>query len=113
MWYPAGNYQATFDLALAHVTTGPTSKLVIEIVDHTFRCLAQRELSSVPSATECTLQFTINGSELFLEFRLFARDFADGELRFGGIMLRRHGLRKSFGMTDMYKLWRSRRRGSG
>ena len=88
LWYPAGSYEATFNLAVSRVAPDPTSKLVIDIVDDIDRCLAQRDLSPVPSATENTLQFVVDGSELFLAFRVFATGFAGGELRFGGVKLR-------------------------
>lgn len=88
LWYPPGNYEATFDLAVTRIASDQTSKLAIDIVDNTDRHLAQRELSPVPSATECTLQFAVDGNELFLAFRVFATGFAGGELRFGGVKLR-------------------------
>jgi lipopolysaccharide biosynthesis glycosyltransferase len=88
--YPAGSYEATFNLAVTRVAPDPTSKLVIDIVDNTDRYLAQRDLSPVPSATESTLQFVVDRSELFLAFRVFATGFAGGELRFGGVKLRPH-----------------------
>ena len=91
LWYPAGSYEATFNLAVTRVAPAPTNKLVIDIVDDTDRCLAQRDLSPVPSATENTLQFVVDRSELFLAFRVFATGFAGGELRFGGVILRPHG----------------------
>ena len=88
MWYPAGSYEATFNLSVTRVAPDSTSKLVIDIVDDTDRCLAQRDLSSIPSSTESTLQFVVDRSELFLAFRVFATDFAGGKLRFGGVKLR-------------------------
>jgi hypothetical protein len=88
LWYPAGNYEATFDLAVTRIAPDQTSKLAIDIVDDTDRHLAQRELSPIPSATECTLQFAVDRNELFLAFRVFATGFAGGELRFGGVKLR-------------------------
>ena len=88
LWYPAGSYEATFNLAVTRVAPDPTSKLAIDIVDNTDRHLAQRDLSPIPSATESTLQFVVDGSELFLAFRVFATGFAGGELRFGGVKLR-------------------------
>jgi lipopolysaccharide biosynthesis glycosyltransferase len=88
LWYPAGSFEATFNLAVTRVAPGPTNKLVIEIVDDTDRYLAQRDLSPIPSATENTLQFVVDRSELFLAFRVFATGFAGGELRFGGVKLR-------------------------
>src|SRR3984885_8725439 len=91
LWYPVGNYEATFNLAWAGVAPGPTRKLVIDIVDDADRCLAQRDLAPIPSATESTLQFVVDRSELFLAFRVFATGFAGGELRFGGVKLRPHG----------------------
>ncbi len=91
LWYPAGSYEATFNLAVTRIARDPTSKLAIDIVDDTDRCLAQRDLSPVPSATENTLQFVVDRSELFLAFRVFATGFAGGELRFGGVTLRPHG----------------------
>jgi lipopolysaccharide biosynthesis glycosyltransferase len=90
LWYPAGSYEATFDLAVTGVAPDPTNKLAIDIVDDTDRCLAQRDLSPVPSAAESTLQFVVDRSELFLAFRIFAAGFAGGELRFGGVKLRPH-----------------------
>jgi hypothetical protein len=66
----------------------PTNKLAIDIVDDTDRCLAQRALSPIPSATESTLQFVVDRSELFLAFRIFATGFAGGKLRFGVVKLR-------------------------
>jgi len=90
LWYPAGDYEATFNLAVTRVTPDPTNKLAIDIVDDTDRYLAQRDLSPVPSATENTLQFAVDRSELFLAFRVFATGFAGGELRFGGVKLRLH-----------------------
>ena len=90
LWYPAGNYEATFNLAWAGVAPDPTGKLVIDIVDNADRCLAQRDLAPVPSATESTLQFVVDRNELFLAFRVFATGFAAGELRFGGVKLRSH-----------------------
>jgi lipopolysaccharide biosynthesis glycosyltransferase len=91
LWYPAGNYEATFNLAVTRVAPDPTNKLVIDIVDNADRYLAQRDLSPIPSATESTLQFVVDRSELFLAFRVFATGFAGGELRFGGVKLRPHG----------------------
>jgi len=88
LWYPAGSYEATFNLAVTRVAPDPTNKLTIDIVDDTDRYLAQRDLSPVPSATENTLQFVVDRSELFLAFRVFATGFAGGELRFGGVTLR-------------------------
>jgi hypothetical protein len=90
LWYPAGYYEATFNLAVSRVAPEPTNKLAIDIVDDTDRYLAQRDLSPVPSATENTLQFVVDRSELFLAFRVFATGFAGGELRFGGVTLRPH-----------------------
>jgi hypothetical protein len=90
LWYPAGSYEATFDLAVTRGAPDPTNKLAINIVDDTDRCLAQRDLSPVPSAAESTLQFVVDRSELFLAFRVFATGFAGGELRFGGVKLRPH-----------------------
>jgi lipopolysaccharide biosynthesis glycosyltransferase len=90
LWYPAGNYEATFNLAVTRVAPGPTNKLMIDIVDDTDRCLAQRDLSPIPSATESTLQFVVDRVELFLAFRVFATGFGGGELRFGGVKLRPH-----------------------
>jgi lipopolysaccharide biosynthesis glycosyltransferase len=92
LWYPTGNYEATFNLAVTRVAPDPTNKLAIDIVDDTDRCLAQRDLSAIPSATESALQFVVDRSELFLAFRVFATGFADGELRFGGVKLRPLGL---------------------
>ena len=91
LWYPAGNYEATFDLAVTGVAPDPTNKLSIDIVDDTDRYLAQRELSPNPSATESTLQFAVDRAELFLAFRVFAAGFPGGELRFGGVTLRPRG----------------------
>jgi lipopolysaccharide biosynthesis glycosyltransferase len=91
LWYPAGNYEATFNLAVMGVAPGPTNKLVIDIVDNADRYLAQRDLSPIPSATESTLQFVVDRSELFMAFRVFATGFPGGELRFGGVKLRPHG----------------------
>jgi lipopolysaccharide biosynthesis glycosyltransferase len=88
LWYPTGNYEATFNLAVTCVLPDPTNKLAIDIVDDTDRCLAQRALSPIPSATESTLQFVVDRSELFLAFRIFATGFAGGKLRFGGVKLR-------------------------
>ena len=93
LWYPVGNYEATFNVAVSRFAPDPTNKLVIDIVDDTDRCLAQRDLSPIPSATESTLQFAVDRSELFLAFRVFATGFAGGELRFGGVKLRPHGPR--------------------
>jgi lipopolysaccharide biosynthesis glycosyltransferase len=90
LWYPAGNYEAAFNLAVTGVAPDPTNKLVIDIVDDTGRYLAQRDLSPVPSAAENTLQFVVDRNELFLAFRVFATGFAGGELRFGGVKLRPH-----------------------
>jgi lipopolysaccharide biosynthesis glycosyltransferase len=91
LWYPAGNYEATFNLAVTRVAPNPTNKLMIDIVDDTDRCLAQRDLSPIPCATESTLRFVVDRSELFLAFHVFATGFAGGELRFGGVKLRPHG----------------------
>ncbi len=91
LWYPTGNYEATFNLAVTRVAPDPTSKLSIDIVDDTDSYLAQRELSPSPSAAESTLQFTVDRAELFLAFRVFATGFPGGELRFGGVTLRPHG----------------------
>jgi hypothetical protein len=90
LWYPAGNYEATFNLAWAGVAPDPTGKLVIDIVDNADRSLAQRNLAPVSSATESTLQFVVDSNELFLTFRVFATGFSTGELRFGGVKLRSH-----------------------
>jgi lipopolysaccharide biosynthesis glycosyltransferase len=87
LWYPAGNYEAAFDLVVMHLAPDPTNKLVIDIVDDTERYLAQRDLSPIPSATESTLRFAVDRSELFLAFRVFATGFSGGELRFGGVKL--------------------------
>jgi hypothetical protein len=87
-WYPAGSYEATFNLALTRVAPDPTNKLVVDIVDDADKCLAQRDLSPTSPATESTLQFVVDRSELFLAFRVFATGFAGGELRFGGVTLR-------------------------
>jgi|GEM_PF-1773282 len=91
LWYPAGNYEATFNLAVTHVAPQPTNKLVIDIVDDADRYLARRDLSPLPSAPESVLQFAVDRSELFLAFRVFATGFVGGELRFGGVTLRAHG----------------------
>jgi len=87
LWYPAGNYEATFNLAVTRFAPEPTNKLMIDIVDDADRCLARRDLSPTPSATESTLQFVVDRSELFLAFRVFATGFTCGELRFGGVRL--------------------------
>jgi len=92
LWYPTGNYEATFNLAVARIVPDPTNKLAIDIVDDTGRCLAQRDLSPISSATESTLQFVVDRSELFLAFRVFATGFAGGELRVSGVKLRPLGL---------------------
>ena len=91
LWYPAGNYEAIFNLVVMGVAPGPINKLVIDIVDNAGRYLAQRGLSPIPSVTESTLGFVVDRSELFLAFRVFATGFAAGELRFGGVKLRPHG----------------------
>lgn len=91
LWYPAGIYEATFNLAVMRVAPDPTNKLVIDIVDNADRYLAQRDLSPIPSATESTLQFVVDRSEIFLAFRVFATGFVGGELRFGGVTLRPRG----------------------
>jgi lipopolysaccharide biosynthesis glycosyltransferase len=91
LWYPAGNYEATFKLTVTGAAADPTNKLVIDIVDNADRCLAKRHLSAVPLAIETTLQFVVDRSELFLAFRVFARGFLDGELRFAGVTLRSCG----------------------
>jgi lipopolysaccharide biosynthesis glycosyltransferase len=91
LWYPAGNYVATFNLAVTHIAPDPTNKLVIDIVDDADRCLAQRDLCSIAPATESTLQFVVDRSELFLAFRVFAAGFAGGKLHFGGVKLHAHG----------------------
>jgi lipopolysaccharide biosynthesis glycosyltransferase len=91
LWYPAGSYEATFNLAVTHVAPDPTNKLLIDIVDNTGRYLARRDLSLISSGTESTLQFVVDRSELFLAFRVFAKGFAGGDLRFGGVKLRTHG----------------------
>ena len=88
LWYPTGSYEATFDLSVTRVVPDPATKLMIDIVDDTDGCLAQRDLSPVPSAAEKTLQFVVDRNELFLAFRVFATGFAGGELRFGGVKLR-------------------------
>jgi lipopolysaccharide biosynthesis glycosyltransferase len=88
LWYPAGDYEAIFNLAVTRVTPNPTNKLAIDIVDDTDRYLAQRDLSLVPSATGYTLQFAVDRNELFLAFRIFATGFAGGELRFDGVKVR-------------------------
>jgi lipopolysaccharide biosynthesis glycosyltransferase len=90
LWYPAGSYEATFNLAVTGVAPEPTNKIAVDIVDDTGRFLAQRDLSSNPSATASTLQFVVDRNELFLAFRVFAIGFAGGELRFGGVKLRPH-----------------------
>jgi lipopolysaccharide biosynthesis glycosyltransferase len=91
LWYPTGNYEATFNLVVMGVAPGPINKLVIDIVDNAGRYLAQRGLSPTPSVTERTLRFVVERSELFLAFRVFAAGFTGGELRFGGVKLRPHG----------------------
>jgi len=91
LWYPAGNYEAIFNLVVMGVAPGPINKLVIDIVDNAGRYLAQRGLSPIPSVTESTLGFVVDRSELFLAFRVFATGFPGGELRFGGVKLRSHG----------------------
>ena len=91
LWYPAGNYEAIFNLVVMGVAPGPINKLVIDIVDNAGRYLAQRGLSPIPSVTESTLGFVVDRSELFLAFRVFAAGFTGGELRFGGVKLRSHG----------------------
>ena len=88
LWYPIGAYEATFKLTVTRVAPDTTNKLVIDIVDDAERYLAQRDLAPIPSATESTLQFAVDGSELFLAFRVFATGFSGGELRFGGVKLR-------------------------
>ena len=88
LWYPIGAYEATFKLTVTRVAPDTTNKLVIDIVDDAERYLAQRDLAPIPLATESTLQFAVDGSELFLAFRVFATGFSGGELRFGGVKLR-------------------------
>jgi lipopolysaccharide biosynthesis glycosyltransferase len=90
LWYPSGNYEATFNLAVTGVSSNLTNTLVIDVVDSADRYLVQRDLSSIQSTTESTLQFVVDRSELFLAFRVFAAGFAGGELRFGGVELRPH-----------------------
>jgi len=87
-WYPAGDYEATFDLTVTGVAPSPTNKLVIDIVDDAGRSLTQRDLSPIPTTTESTLQFAVDRNELFLAFRVFATGFPAGELRVGGVKLR-------------------------
>jgi len=87
LWYPVGNYEATFNLSVTRTAPNLTNKLVIDIVDSDNRCLAQRDLSSISSETETAQQFLVDKSELFLAFRVFAAAFSDGELRFGGVKL--------------------------
>jgi lipopolysaccharide biosynthesis glycosyltransferase len=87
-WYPAGDYEATFDLTVTGVAPNPTNKLVIDIVDDAGRSLTQRDLSPIPTTTESTLQFAVDRNELFLAFRVFATGFPAGELRVGGVKLR-------------------------
>ena len=88
LWYPAGRYEAIFNLAVTIDAPNPTNKIVIDIVDDMDRCLAQQELSSTPSATESALHFVVDRNELFLTFRVFATGFASGELRCGSVKLR-------------------------
>jgi hypothetical protein len=90
LWYPAGSYEATFNLAVTSVTPEPTNKLVIDIVDDGGRYLARRDLSSILPVTERTLHFMVDRNELFLAFRVFATGFPSGDLRFGGVRLRSH-----------------------
>ena len=71
-----------------HVAPGRMNKIVIDIVDDARRVLAKRHLSPIPSAAESTLQFVVDGSDIFLAFRVFATGFAGGELRFGSVKLR-------------------------
>jgi hypothetical protein len=91
LWFPVGSYEAAFNVAVTGVTPDPTNKLTIDIVDDAARNLAQRDLSSIPSAAESTLPFVVDRSEMFLAFRVFATGFSGGELRFGGVKLRPNG----------------------
>lgn len=89
-WYPAGHYEAAFDLAVIQAASNATSKVVIDIVDDSDRHLARGELSATLSAADATLQFVVDEDEMFLAFRVFATGFTAGELRFGGVTLRPH-----------------------
>ena len=90
-WYPAGTYEATFEFATKSWAIGRKTALVIEIVDHSGRYLAQRQLARRLDLTvgNCTLPFVIDGNELHVEFRISARCFWAGQLWFKGLKLRR------------------------
>ncbi len=90
LWYPPGTYEAIFEIALSPGAGDEQSRLVIEVTDDRNRFLAQRFLPVAGDLCESsrTLNFTATGSELFLEFRIFADGFEGGTLRFSGVSLR-------------------------
>jgi len=92
--YPAGNYEAVFDISLSGVTGDEQFQLVIETSANTDQFLAQRSLSAVEpvSKADRTLVFAVTGGDMFLEFRIFAGGFASGTLRFSGVSLKRYDL---------------------
>jgi lipopolysaccharide biosynthesis glycosyltransferase len=88
VWYPPGDYKVLFDFSITgHRRAG--SKVVIEVVSDADHFLAQRELSESEKFDENTrtLTFTLDGSELYVEFRIFASGFVDGVLSFRGTKL--------------------------
>lgn len=92
--YPAGNYEVVFDLAREDCDSGPGSRLVIEVAADLDCFKAQRTLEGGAELTERsrTLAFSLDGSELSVEFRIFVSGYAGGRLRFGGVRLSRHSL---------------------
>jgi hypothetical protein len=87
-WFPAGHYDALFDISIEGARQGDMTKLVMEVVDNADRYLAQQDiLLDAPSIQGATLEFVADGSEQFFEFRIFATGFARGTLRFKGVRL--------------------------
>jgi len=91
LWYPPGNFEAAFDIRLTHGAGSAQGSLVMEVTDDSDRFLAQRSLSVTDDLSESsrTVQFTVTGRELFLEFRIFAGGFDGGILQFSGVRLNR------------------------
>lgn len=88
---PAGDYVATFDFALGDAQPANGGRIVIEVGSDLGAFRAQRNLmrKTVATAQERTLQFSLDGSEIAVEFRIFVTGYRGGRLTFNGVRLQR------------------------
>jgi len=88
-WYPPGLYEATFDFHVVNCAPRREGSLVIEVASDGDCYKAQQTINANDDIGEQarTLMFRLDGSETFVEFRLFASDHTNGRLWLRGVRL--------------------------